>query len=131
MAFIVRLLIILLDFILGISSLLSVDRAYFSESGTVDEARFMDLYLQLNVGEIATLAHQAKDMIKTCRINTEGGIKKCMALQTGAKTLFTPTHGVCYAFNIVQESKINTTLSIANIGPKNGLILRMNLEGLK
>ena len=46
----------------------------------------------------------------------------------GTKKIFTPANGVCYMFNNVDQSKANTALQIDNVGPKNGLTLKLVTE---
>ena len=90
----------------------------------------MEEYLKLNAQEIATLAHQPRDMIRYCKIRGAVGDKKCHGLQSGYHKVFSPQTGVCYAFNMVHKDLLNTSFQIDNSGPNNGLKLMIDIESL-
>ena len=104
---------------------------YLSDPDNITEDKFLELYLELDANEIATIAHQSKDMIRKCSIRGQSGEKKCKALIDGTKRVFTPTYGVCYIFNMVQMDAINEAFIIDNAGPNNGLTLEIDVEGTK
>ena len=92
---------------------------------------FLDLYLKLDANEIANIAHQSKDMIRKCSIRGQLAQKKCKELIDGTQRVHTPTYGVCYIFNMVQMDAINNALISDNAGPNNGLMLEIDVEGIK
>ena len=91
----------------------------------------MDLYLELDANEIATIAHQSKDMIRKCNIRVASSVRKCNELIDGKRRVFTPSYGVCYIFNMVKMDETNNALLIDNAGPNNGLMLEIDVEGIK
>ena len=91
----------------------------------------MDLYLELDANEIATIAHQSKDMIRKCSIRGHLAQKKCKELIDGTQRVHTPTYGVCYIFNMVKMDAIDNALTIDGAGPTNGLLLEIDVEGIK
>ena len=105
---------------------------YYSNKEIVTtEDNFIQEYLKLDSDEIATLAHQPKDMLRYCQIRGQGGNNKCSELQSGHNKVFSLGTGVCYAFNMIHQNLLNTSFQIDNIGPNNGLILIIDIEGLK
>ena len=79
-----------------------------------DEDDFLDSYLKLTPGEHLTIAHQAKDMIKSCKW-MGGEHLKCKELIENPMKVFSSAMGVCYIFNpryliSKQPSKHDTSL---------------------
>ena len=103
---------------------------YFTNSGNITEDTFLEEYLKLDAHEIATLAHRANDMIRHCSIRGVDWEKKCDKLRLGYNKIFAPHHGVCYAFNMVAYNRLNSSFQIDNLGPNNGLVLKIDVEGI-
>ena len=113
--------------LVAISSMLKENGAYFFQDNFIDEDGFFDLYLDLTAKEIATLAHQSKEMIKICEINAPP--KYCLELINGSRAIFSPRHGVCYMFNLVHNHQINASLKSDWPGPAQGLMIVIDVEG--
>ena len=116
--------------ILAGTTLISKGEPYFTNSDNITEDRFLEEYLKLDAHEIATLSHRANHMIKYCSIRGPGYKRKCDELKQGHNKLFTPHQGVCYAFNMVAYNLLNSSFQIDNLGPNNGLMLKMDVEGM-
>ena len=116
---------------MAFSSLLTFNGKYFSGPDNITEDVFLDLYLKLDANEIANIAHQSKDMIRKCYVRGQSGYKKCKELIDGTNRVHTPTYGVCYIFNMAKMDAINDALTIDSAGPTNGLMLEIDVEGIK
>ena len=116
---------------LALSELISPDGAYYSDPDFVNEEVFLKAYLNLTASQLIHLAHQPNAMIRKCEMRGIDANTKCQQLIKGAIKMFTPKHGVCYQLNGVHRDIINESLTVDNTGPDNGLILEMDVEGLK
>ena len=108
--------------------MLKENGAYYFQDDFIDEDGFFDLYLELTAKEIATLAHQSKEMIKICEINDRAH-PYCLDLINGSRAMFSPRHGVCYMFNLVKHHQINASLTSDWPGPAQGLQIVIDVEG--
>ena len=109
--------------------MLKENGTYYTETEVIDDQKFYDLYLRLSAEEMAILAHQSTDLIKSCSYLGVGGEKECAELMKGAKKLFSPRRGVCYMFNNVHNDELDSSLFADWPGPTTGLELIMNIEG--
>ena len=115
-------------FLLGISNFLKENGTYYTQNDVIDDP-FLDLYLELNAAEIATLAHQSKDMIRKCSINNPFIEPKCEELENGVNVLFSPSYGVCYMFNNVTHDQVTSSAMKADWpGPSTGVKLIIDIE---
>ena len=114
---------------LAVSSLLAVNGTYFSEPDNITEKTFWEPYLKLDADEIAILAHQSKDMIKSCTTQGQLGDEKCKELMAGTTRVFTPDYGLCYIFSNVHKDAMNNSMTVDNAGPNYGLTLQVDVEG--
>ena len=108
--------------------MLKEDGAYYFQDEFIDKDGFFELYLELTAHEIATLAHQSKDMIKDCQFNAPAN-QYCLELMNGSRAIFSPRHGVCYMFNLVHHDQINASLKSDWPGPAQGLQIVIDVEG--
>ena len=116
---------------LALSELISPNGAYYSDPDFVNEEVFLKAYLNLTASQLTHVAHQPNAMIRKCEMRGIDANKKCQQLIKGAIKIFAPKHGVCYKFNGVHKDIISELLTVDNTGPDNGLILDMDVEGLK
>ena len=79
--------------------------------------------------EVIALAHQPRDMIKTCKFEETPGLSNCTELMDGLEKIFSPQYGVCYGFNILRRNNNKISIHSSYGGPKFGLQLVLNVEG--
>ena len=109
------------------SKLISPGGPYYSKRITPNG--FYDSYLKLTMDEVIAIAHQPRDMIKSCNFDDMPGSENCKELIDGSVKIFSPQYGVCYGFNILGRNT-NRTSAYSNYGgPKFGLQLVLNIEG--
>ena len=109
------------------SKLISPGGPYYSKKTTPND--FYEVYLKLTMDEVIAIAHQPRDMIKSCKFEDMPDFKYCRELIDGSVKIFSPQYGVCYGFNILGRNT-NKTSAYSNYGgPKFGLQLVLSIEG--
>ena len=102
------------------------ENAYMMEDTETKSDWFLQKYFQLDAGAINHVAHQAQDMVISCKMRGRDGDKKCEELMKGHGAVFTTRYGVCYMFNAAAK---NGGAIVSNYGgPNFGLELLIDME---
>ena len=89
-------------------------------------ADFEDVYLKLTGHEQLEIAHQPKDMFKSCKWMNADGHPVCTDLMTNPQASFNSRMGVCYIFNFIKPSYKGPRLQSMYTGV--GLALEIDTE---
>ena len=79
--------------------------------------------------DVIAIAHQPRDMIKSCIFEEIPHMDNCSELINGAMKIFSPQYGVCYGFNILGNNVDKDSAYSSYGGPKFGLQLVLDIEG--
>ena len=102
------------------------ENAYMMEHTETKSDWFLQKYFQLDADAINQVAHQAQDMVISCKMRGRDGDKKCEELMKGHGAVFTTRYGVCYMFNAAAK---NGGAIVSNYGgPNFGLELLIDME---
>ena len=105
---------------------MTTENAYMLEDTETKSDWFLRKYFQLDAGAINHVAHQAQDMVISCKMRGRDGDKKCEELMKGHGAVFTTRYGVCYMFNAAAK---NGGSIVSNYGgPNFGLELLIDME---
>ena len=79
--------------------------------------------------DVIAIAHQPRDMIKSCIFEEIPRMDSCSELIDGMVKIFSPQYGVCYGFNIMGNNADKDSVYSNYGGPKFGLQLILDIEG--
>ena len=105
---------------------MTAENAHLLEDTETKSDWFLQKYFRLDADAIYHVAHQAQDMVISCKMRGRDGDKKCEELKKGHGAVFTTRYGVCYMFNAAAK---NGGTIVSNYGgPNFGLELLIDME---
>ena len=110
------------------SSLISSKGPYYTKRITQND--FYQVYLKLTMEDVTAIAHQPRDLIKSCIFEEIPMMDNCSELINGVVKIFSPEYGVCYGFNILGNNTDKDSVYSNYGGPKFGLQLVLDIEGI-
>lgn len=106
------------------------EKEWYHSSNAI-KSDFYGEYLNLTKDDMIKIAHQPKDMIKSCMYGGYEGSLSCNDLINGSVKMISPVTGICYSFNYLGLEPDRQSEPAIYGGPEFGLQIIIDIEGIK